>query len=212
MTRSLSGRAGLTCGDVSIFRGGAHVELQLLLGDVPCHATLIRDGERRERFLEVTTATETLALDFAMEPGTIIRGAEAINADPGWATGRRPVATMLGAFLSWAAGGDFDDRLDFEWGLQATRVIGQAGGMYQAILVPWTIEKLVSGAGALNEDLRYALRELLQVEKIADTSVIDEQIARLTRRFAGADAQHWRRVVTESVDPLAALASLAVSS
>lgn len=118
------------CENVKILRSGARVELELRIGNIPCSVQLERNGDGRQRIIEVDTTQQTLKLDFSKEPGTIISNSEIIDADPDWESKERPLARMLMAFFQWAVGGEFDSRLDIEIGLRANRVIDQVSDLY----------------------------------------------------------------------------------
>lgn len=197
------------CEKLEFLNGGAHLELELMLGDVPCSVQLVRNGDRRQRSIEVVTRGKTLRLDFSNEPGTIISNSMTINGDPDWDVKRRPAARMLGAFLQWAAGGDFDSRLDIEIGLKANQVIDQVAGMYRAAMMPWLIARLAS-LGQLDDDLRYALSEILQSEASFPRATVDQQIERVRRQLSGRAAACWLRELNEAQDPSMFFRSIAL--
>lgn len=149
------------CETLKLFRGGAHLELELKLGDIPCSVQLVRNGEQRQRIIEITTGQKMFRLDFSKEPGTIVSGSTVMDGDLGWEVKQRPAARMLMAFLRWAAGGEFDSRLDIEIGLRANQVIDHTLDLYRSALMPWLMERLAS-PGELDDDLRYAFKEILQ--------------------------------------------------
>jgi mannose/fructose/N-acetylgalactosamine-specific phosphotransferase system component IIB len=150
-----------TCGGLKFFRGGAHLELDILLGAIPCSVQLVRNGERRQRIVEVSAQQGMRQLDFSSEPGRITCGSTVLNADPDWQAGMRPAALMLATFLQWAAGGQFDRRLDVEIGLQASRLIEEAWALYNPARAAWLAGRLADRA-ELDDDLRYALGEAPQ--------------------------------------------------
>lgn len=118
------------CENLKFLRGGARLELELSVGDIPCNVQLERNSDKRQRTIEVDTTQQILKLDFSKEPGIIVSGSETIDADPDWMLKKRPLTRMLTAFLQWAAGGEFDSRLDIEIGLRANRVIDQVSDLY----------------------------------------------------------------------------------
>lgn len=122
------------CKNLKILRGGARIELELRVGDVPCNVQLERNSDKRQRTIEVDTTQQMLKLDFSKEPGIIVSGSETIDADPDWMLKERPLTRMLRAFLQWAVGGEFDSRLDIEIGVRANRVIDQVSDLYYPIL------------------------------------------------------------------------------
>jgi predicted dehydrogenase len=206
MTNALTPGLPPRCERLKFFRGGAHLELELVLGNIPCGVELVRNGDRRQRIVEVVTLEKTLLLDFSREPGTIISGSRTSNGDPDWGRARGPAALMLLAFLRWAAGGEFDSRLDIELGLRASEVIDQAASMYKAALVPWLAAELASPRSDA-DDLRYALTELLQSVSLLPETAIDEQIERVRREFSRTSDTHWLKALVEAQNPLKILGS-----
>ena len=178
------------CTKLELQRGAAAIEIDLALGDVPCSVQLVRNGDQRKRLMEVATAKGVLQLDFSREPGTIIVDSARTNGDPDWETAGRPAACMLAAFLQWAAGGEFDSRLDTTIGLRAASVIDQSWSLYRPAQAAWLNAKLGSGE-PLDEDLRYALSEMLQPNASFPASEIDRQIERVLQRFSGKDCAVW---------------------
>jgi predicted dehydrogenase len=197
------------CERLKFIRGGAHLELELVLGSTPCSIELVRNGDRRQRIVEVVTLERTLLLDFSQEPGTIICGSQTSNGDPDWGRAMGPAALMLLGFLRWAAGGDFDSRLDIERGLRASEVIDQAASMYKAALVPWLAAELASPES--EEDLCYALTELLQSVSLLPETTIEEQIKRVRQEFSKASDAQWLKALVDAQNPLEFLRSITIS-
>jgi len=197
------------CEKLEFLRGGAHLVLELMLGDIPCSVQLVRNGNRRQRIIEVSTEQKMFQIDFSKEPGTIISGSTVIDGDPDWEGKKRPVARMLTSFLKWAAGGKFDSRLDIEIGLRANQVIDQALCMYRSSLIPWLIAKLASQK-QVDEDLRYALGEILQSEGSLPEIAIEQKIKRVRQQFSGTDATNWLRVLAAAQEPTMILRSIAM--
>ena len=146
-------------------------------------------------------------MDFSREPGTITSGSTTIDGDLDWEVKRRPAARMLKAFLQGAAGGELDNRLNIEIGLRASQVIDQTSALYRSALIPWLIAKLASPE-AVDEDLRYALREILQSEGSLPEGAIEQQIERVRQRISGTDATNWLRVLAEAQEPSMILRTL----
>ena len=210
ITNALTPALPQRCERLKFLRGGAHLELELVLGSTPCSVELVRNGDRRQRVVEVVTLEKTLLLDFSREPGTIICGSQTSNGDPDWGRALGPAALMLLAFLRWAAGGDFDNRLDIERGLRASEVIDQTASMYRAALVPWLAAELASLEGDEN-DLRYALTELLQSESLLPETAIEEQIKRVRQEFSKTSDAQWLKALVEAQNPLERLRSLTIT-
>jgi len=196
------------CERLKLLRGGAHLELELMLGDIPCSVQLIRNGDIRQRIIEVYTEQKMLQIDFSKEPGSIMSGSTSMCGDPDWDGKQRPLARMLTSFLKWAAGGEFDNRLSIEIGLRANQVIDQILGMYSSALMPWLIAKLTSPV-QVDEDLCYALSEIFQSEGSLPAKVIEQKIERVREQFSGTGASHWLRVLAEGQKPSMILRSIA---
>lgn len=188
------------CVGLDFRRGGAHLELELRLGDIPCSVQLVRNGDRRERIILVDAGRKTLQLDFSIEPGTITSGSSTVVGDPDWETKRRPAARMLTAFLQWAAGGEGDGRLNIDVGLQASQVIDQTLRMYRVAQMPWLVARL-SSLTLVDEDLRYALSEMLQSERPLTASALEQQIERLQELLASKSGAPWLKALAQVQDP-----------
>jgi hypothetical protein len=172
-----------------------------MLGDIPCNIELVRNGDRRQRMIEVIAGNDLLKLDFAMEPGTITRGSTmTMPGDSSWKCKPRPSSQMLRAFLQWAAGGARDARLNMEIGLRACEVIDQASVLYHSALVPWLVGRLLSSDN-VDADLRYALSELLQAESALPAVTLDNQIERVREFCAGKHGPLWLEQLAVAQDP-----------
>lgn len=68
---------------------------------------------------------------------------------------------MLGTFLGWAAGGPSDPRLGLDMALAASSLGDEVGLVYRRIQLSWIATRL-AGVKPVDDDLRYALEELLQ--------------------------------------------------
>jgi predicted dehydrogenase len=171
----------MSCRRVRVRRGGAAVQLELTAGGMLCTVNMERNAERRRRILQASVSGEVLQLDFSKEPGTIDRGNSSKTADSYWDSKMRPVASMLLAFLKWAAGGERDARLDAGPGLQACKLIDQVSEMYREDLMPWLFARLAQ-PGIVDKDLRYALAERLQADGPLHTAELDRQINAIRAR------------------------------
>ncbi len=172
---------------LEVLRGGAHLKMDVWLGDIPCDIELVRNGASRQRLIEVVTRNGLEYLDFSKEPGTIVSAASVRCGDPAWDSEPRPVATMLRAFLQGAAGGVCDERLDIGIGLHASRIIDQLSPSYHMALSVWLDKKCSLLDENLDADLRYALSEIIYVED-ARSSVPAEQRVEYVYR-------HLKRVI-----------------
>lgn len=192
------------CEIVEFLRGGAHLKLDLMLGDIPCSVHLVRNGDRRQRIVEVGAGEKTLQLDFSKEPGIITCGSTTVIGDPDWDVKQRPVARMLTAFLKWAAGGERDSRLDVELGLRACQVIDQTLGKYRSAMIPWLIDRLAC-SGPVDDDLRYALSEVIQFDGPISATEIEQKVERVRQQFSGAEGPSRLRELAGSRDPTTVL-------
>jgi predicted dehydrogenase len=165
------------CEKLEFLRGGAHLEIDIKLGDIPCAIQLVRNGTCRQRIIEVTTQQKKITLDFASEPGNIHSDAMVLCGDPDWAGKPKPVARMLGAFLQGAAGGVRDARLDIAIGLRASEVIDQISSCYNSALFPWLAKKLLMNQdGDDDGDIRYACSEIIYIEDPHSSVPIKQRI------------------------------------
>ena len=149
---------------LQFLRGGAHLNLDLMLGNIPCAIELVRNGSCRQRFIEVTTERKKIALDFSHEPGTISSGSRVFSADQNWDIKEKPVSKMLQAFLQGAAGGFKDSRLDIAIGLRAGDIIEEISSLYYPARYSWLIEKISVSKHGDDSDLHYALCEIIHAD------------------------------------------------
>jgi predicted dehydrogenase len=164
------------CEKLEFSRGGAHLKIDFLLGDIPCVVELVRNGNYRQRVIEVTSQQKKITLDFSIEPGTIVYEAAAICGDPHWDIKPKPVSSMLEAFLQGAVGGIRDARLDIAIGLRASQVIDQVSSLYYSALVPWLSKQILMLQGRDDSDYRYALSEILHVADPHSSVPIEQRI------------------------------------
>lgn len=157
-------------------KGGAHLDINLMLDDIPCVIQLVRNGRYRQRLIEVTTEDKMLTLDFSNEPGTINSGSTVFSADPNWNDKEKPVSRMLEAFLQGAAGGFRDNRLDITIGLGVSDVIEKISSLYYSALYPWLREQVLVAQGSDDSELRYALSEILHADDPHSEISMDQRI------------------------------------
>ncbi len=189
-----------TCKKMDFKRGGAQLDLELLLNEVQCVVTLERNSDIRRRILKVVTEEKTYQLDFAEEPGTITYDSTILSGDPNWDSSARPIAKMLDAFLLWVGGGKEDERLSIETGLLACRVIDQANDLYLSAQIPWLISRLASNK-KLDDDLRYSLVELFRSDRTWSDAQIDRGINRVIEMCSSKKGASWLKKMSESKNP-----------
>jgi len=164
------------CGNLELLRGGAHLNIHLKYNQIPCAIELVRNGDSRQRIIEVVTRRHKIVLDFGCEPGIISIDGVGLCGDPDWNDNPKPVAKMLAAFLKGAAGGIRDARLDMSIGVNATQVIDQTAPLYYAALLPWLNNELQKHQEEMSSDLRYALTEILMVKDVNSSIPIGQRI------------------------------------
>lgn len=169
--------------NISFFRGGAHLKINLLYGQIPCQIELARNHNSRQRTIEVNTEKKKITLDFSREPGVIFINAKELCGDREWGHKPKPVSNMLSAFLQTAAGGSCDARLDHSIGLSASQLIDQTTTFYRAALLPWLNSELEKHPDTISSDLRYALAEILQMNDSASIVPIEQRINYLYRNL-----------------------------
>ncbi len=176
-----------TCEMTKFQRGGACLELELGLGDIPCSIWLERNSDQRRRLITATAGEKILQLDFSKEPGIITDGSTTMVGDPDWDVMQRPVARMLTAFLKWVASDDYDSRLDIDIGLRACQVIDNTAHKYSSVMKSWLVERL-SSAVMIDDDLRYALCETFQSEGRLSVTEVEKQIELVRQNLGKADS------------------------
>ncbi len=175
---------------LSLYRGGRHLELQMLLGTVPCDIIFERNCDARQRIIEVVNARTHLRCDFTREPGTIFCGEIKKETDIDWDRRPRPLASQLTAFLRGAGGGYRDPRLDIKHGLRACRMIDEVSASYIQARQLWLVENLVIKCSRVGDDLRYALTELLLAKGILDGLELEDEINRIYKDCSGRSAAY----------------------
>jgi predicted dehydrogenase len=184
---------------LAVSHGGAQVELDFAMGEVPCHVLLRRESDQRRRLFQVATRRESIELDFSREPGVIRDAGATWSGDPQWEDGPSPVFRMLSTFLTGPAAAGDDSRFDVRPALQACHLIDEVQGAYEATLVEWLKDSLISGSSGpdVDNDMRYSLTELLQREgRRADTEVS----ACLDRMWAARSTRRGRELA-RMIDP-----------
>lgn len=173
----------LLCKRVNCLGGGAHLMIDLIYGQIPCAIELVRNGNSRQRLIEVFTPQKKLTLDFSKEPGTIFSDATPLSAEHNWRGMSKPVARMLAAFLKGAAGGICDPRLDMSIGLTASHVINQIESLYYVSWLSWLNKECLKKQEGINVDLRYALTEILQSRDPHSDAPMEQRINYLYRHI-----------------------------
>lgn len=180
----------LGCTTLDLKRGGASVDLHLMIDEIPCRIIVERDGEKRKRFMEVICHEDTLHLDFSSEPGTIIVGEEKFNGDPDWEKGEKPSVLMLKAFFQGVTVGNYDKRLDIEPGVNSTKIIDECGGIYRVKQIEWLVDQ-IAAAEFNDQDWNYALREIFQADGFLNNQEIINRIDKFKHVLASESKEYW---------------------
>jgi len=78
--------------------------------------------------------------------------------------------------------------------------------MYKAALVPWLTAELASPESE-DDDLRYALTELLQAASLLPETAIEEHIRRVRQEFSKTSDAQWLKALVEAQNPLELLSN-----
>jgi predicted dehydrogenase len=178
------------CKSLKYKRGGAHLNVELMLGDIPCYIELIRNGDKRSRLVEVTTDKEDYKLDFTNEPGTITYSETELIGDSDWSESQRPAAQMLMAFLTCATGGELDKRLSIDVGLSANSAIDQVSILYNLSLNKFLVDKF-SLPLVVDDNLRYALKEILSSEGPLSEHIFNKHIKQIQLYCIQSKTSDW---------------------
>jgi len=175
---------------LSLYRGGSHLEIQIMLGKIPCSIVFIRNSDARKRIIEVQGSSDNYRCDFTIEPGAIFCGDIKSESDLDWGRYPRPLASQLIAFLRGAWGGYRDPRLDIKHGLLACRVIDDMSAKYNEVQQLELVKNLVLGRPWIDADLQYALNELLLKKGNRDALEHENEINRVFKECNGRSAQY----------------------
>lgn len=198
--------ASITDINLGFYKGGSHIEVQCMLGDIFCSLKLIRNGSVRRREFEVVT-DQVLKLDFSKEPGFIHKGDNIICSDKKWDIDKRPAEQMLSAFLTQAVTGNIDNRLNIEIALRANKLIDSVSNYYNQSLLSWLKTSLPLQI-LVDIDLQYALREIIFFKGNFPINV-DMCIENIKQAFSGQDAEKWQNQLLDSNKPFDVIRSSA---
>jgi hypothetical protein len=119
---------------------------------------------------------------------------------------------MLNAFLQCAAGGErYDGRLGVNLGLEAAWLSDQMADDYEKQQKKWLCSALSSSEGR-NEDIRYALIEILQLSGIHSSELIEVMSKSVAEVLTGMDRAAWLEKLEKSGDYRALIGSIAEAS
>ncbi len=144
---------------LQIHHGGSKVKMKIESSGVPIEIYLIRNGSKRTRLVETLVEGKNNTLDFSTEPGVIKFENKKISGDSNWALKSKPLKQLLNAFLLGVKSREFDDRLDFQFGIKISELIEESLFIYKKLQLRWAINK-IKNENHLNQDLAYAINEL----------------------------------------------------
>lgn len=159
-----------------IAAGGAHVDLQLKVGDWPCAVTLERNATERKRKIVVCGSQGNAILNFTKEPGSITIGKTSSNADPLWSSGPRPLESLLSAFLHANGGAPANLGLSLDTAEATCLILDTVRESYERQRIQFLINNLSTGA-PIDGPLGYALSEFLQSHSRSEGEELSRQIA-----------------------------------
>ena len=81
-----------------------------------------------------------------------------MSGDFDWGTEPKPLKQLLLAFLLGVNSRKFDERLDFRFGIQISKLIDKSLKIYKDSQIDWIINSLKK-VDYLNQDLNYAINE-----------------------------------------------------
>lgn len=169
-------------GPIDVEHGGARVRLPLYLGGIPCELVLARHAPKRVRRVQAQTDRGSITMDFTVEPGLIEHNGLKLTADPNWSSQRRPLASLLTAFLDAAGGASPDPRLSISTALEACRLMDACAedyrnGVYRSLEHAWSLGE------AGHPTVEYALTELLQRNEPLTSEALTMRLARVRDRL-----------------------------
>ena len=144
---------------LQISNGGSGVNMFLENSGIPIEILMVRGGLQRTRLVEIIVEGKKNTLDFSIEPGVIKSENKKISGDLNWNHKPKPLKQLLSAFLLGANDKEFDKRLDFQFGVQVSKLIDKSLRIYKNSQLKWVINKIKS-ENCLNRDLAYAINEL----------------------------------------------------
>lgn len=180
---ALSTNSFQICRKLEVMRGGAHLKMDIKIGDIPCEIEMSRNGDSRQRLIKVDTREGLKLLDFAKEPGMILSDTMEQCGDPNWDVQLRPLAAMLQAFFHGAVGGPRNKGLDIGIGLESNQIIDQLSPTYQSALSSWLEKKYTALGKDVDTNLSYTLSEILCAEDPLSSIPIEQRIKYVFERL-----------------------------
>lgn len=183
-----------------IARGGRRAFFTLSAAGLSCEVTLERDGSERRRLIEVSLASgRCLTLDFTIEPGTMMLDGVASSGDPDWNTSTRPVARLLGQFLS--SSDQPEERGLSESAAATAALVEDADARLKDRQLAWLAN---CPADHVNDHAEYAIRDILSETlykggkiKPGDAPALQRAVQTfIAQTLAAADRRDWRSALS----------------
>jgi predicted dehydrogenase len=198
---------GMPAGDVGvkscrIARGGRWATYGLEVQGVPCLVTVRRDAPARRRFLKAEISSgEELAIDFTVEPGTILSGSTRFSADPGWTERPGPLWGQIQDFLAALKGRTAEP--------DTHALLGSVGLVERCDALLKQRQRNWLRLSRTESELHYALRDMLCGRfykeghgRPGDVRALDAWVAIAVRQFRASggdvDIDSWTQQVSAS--------------
>jgi predicted dehydrogenase len=146
---------------LAVRRGGSEVIAQFECGETVVSANMSRNSTRRVRLARFSGPASEVAIDFSVEPGTVsLNHGEAVCADPGWQTKRKPLAEMLHSVQLYFESGEMDDRLSPNAALLGNDMIDRVAASYVQQQIDFLGEQNNAKGPEFSADFAYAAKEI----------------------------------------------------
>lgn len=174
-------------GSLHLERGGAEVELDLLIDSLESHIQMSRASDQRKRELVVWQDSVCHKLDFSTEPG-IVSAPHTSVIDPAWDSKLRPIASMLYSVINYFENGVQDSRLSIETAIKANRLIDSVLSVYRDQQGRFLSESFCIQNSLRSPDVAYALVESIQQSRKLTSenielvlTVLEELVAQIAK-------------------------------
>lgn len=153
------GMVSLGRSELIVRRGGREVIASFECSGLVIRARISRDAEKRVRLARFTGPAFNVAIDFAVEPGTVsLNGGPAVDVDPAWHTKRKPLAEMLSGVRLFYESGRMDERLSLKAALLGNEMIDRVVSSYVRQQIQFLRRDGGVGSGE-SVDVAYAKKE-----------------------------------------------------
>lgn len=193
--------------NLEFLRGGAHLNIDFSVDEISCHIQLARNSDYRRRVIEIDCGGKVIKLDFKNEQGTISINSIVINNFQDCTIKCRPSERMLSAYMHGAVTGKYDSRLNVDIGLRANMIIDQVLSLYNYKQKTWLTDRFSEDI-SIDDDLHYALSEILQLEGFLSKNVIERQIEKIQEKFMERESSKWLDLLRQVEEPAMVMKSI----